>query len=190
MIEPRVLLVGLPGVGKTAVGRALAERIGWPWLDNSELLARVSDHSYDQEVADGGLAVQDRLDSAALNEALTEVDMSVAEVPPGVVESTYDRGRLAEGGFVVWVRAPARLAAAHLADGGDPPAWAGADARDTEATLQELGDERDDLYAEVAALTIDTSEVSPAQAAEQIEQALRGVGLLPDDGQPTQPGRA
>jgi len=30
---PHLILVGLPGAGKTTVGAALAERLGWPFLD-------------------------------------------------------------------------------------------------------------------------------------------------------------
>src|SRR5687767_8380329 len=36
----RVVLVGMMGSGKTTIGRLLAERTGWPYFDNDELLGR------------------------------------------------------------------------------------------------------------------------------------------------------
>ena len=33
----RVLICGLNGAGKSTVGKALAERLGWPFLDNEDL---------------------------------------------------------------------------------------------------------------------------------------------------------
>ena len=38
--EPHLVLVGLPGSGKTSVGRALAERLGRPFLDFDEEIER------------------------------------------------------------------------------------------------------------------------------------------------------
>lgn len=174
MSELRVLLVGLPGVGKSELGRALSARTGWPYLDNQQLLALVTDRGYDEEVAEGGLEAQTRIDSEALTEAVTAEPPVIAEVPAGVVEATYDRARLEQGGYVVWVSAPPRVAAAHLGDDGSDPAWAG---DDPVATLSELEEERNDLYALVADLTIDVSVLSPDEAAERVLAALEDEQL-------------
>ena len=37
-----IVLVGLPGAGKTTVGRAAAERLGWPFLDLDEEIERAT----------------------------------------------------------------------------------------------------------------------------------------------------
>ena len=34
MAGPHVLIIGMMGVGKTTTGLALAEEIGWPYLDS------------------------------------------------------------------------------------------------------------------------------------------------------------
>lgn len=175
MSELRVLLVGLPGVGKSELGRALSERTGWPYLDNEQLLGLVTERGYAEDLAEGGLEAQIRIDSEALTEAVTAAPPVIAEVPAGVVESTYDRARLEQGGYVVWVSAPAQVAAAQLGDGGAPPAWAG---KDPEATLSQLEDERSDLYALVADLTVDLGTLSPAEAAEQVLSALGDTQLF------------
>lgn len=175
MSELRVLLVGLPGVGKSEVGRALSERTGWPYLDNEQLLAVVTDRGYDEEIADGGLQAQARIDSEALTEAVTAQPPVIAEVPPGVVESTYDRARLEQGGYVVWVTAPAEVAAASLAAEGEQADWAG---DDPEETLHELEKERSRLYDLVADLVVDIGSRPPAAAADQVLDALRTAKLF------------
>ena len=38
--RPALVLVGLPGVGKTTVGREAARRLGWPFLDFDEEIER------------------------------------------------------------------------------------------------------------------------------------------------------
>lgn len=176
MSELRVLLVGLPGVGKSEVGQALSERTGWPYLDNEQLLGLVTDRGYAEDIADGGLQAQARIDSDALTEAVTASPPVIAEVPPGVVESTYDRARLEQGGYVVWLTAPAQAAAAVLAAQGEQAEWAG---DDPEATLQELEEERHQLYADVADLVIDVGAGPPAAAADRVLEALRTAELFP-----------
>ena len=42
----RILICGLNGAGKSTVGKALAERLGWPFLDNEDLFFPKSDAAY------------------------------------------------------------------------------------------------------------------------------------------------
>ncbi|HET7529742.1 MAG TPA: shikimate kinase, partial [Mycobacteriales bacterium] len=67
----RVLLVGMMGAGKTTVGTALGVVLGWPYLDNDELLERaVGKDTRRVQEEDGERALR-RAESAALTMALT-----------------------------------------------------------------------------------------------------------------------
>src|SRR4051794_14630380 len=108
----RVLLVGMMGAGKTTVGKALAVTLGWPYLDNDELLARaVGKDTRRVQEEDGERALR-RAESAALTMALTMPGPLIAGVAGGVVTNPLDCDRLRTGGFVVWltgaIRTPAR----------------------------------------------------------------------------------
>jgi shikimate kinase len=53
-VPPHVVLVGLPGSGKTTVGRALAARLGRPFLDFDEEIERREGRSIREIFADRG----------------------------------------------------------------------------------------------------------------------------------------
>ena len=42
MDEPRIVLLGMMGSGKSSVGRALSDRTGWPFVDNDALVERAT----------------------------------------------------------------------------------------------------------------------------------------------------
>jgi shikimate kinase len=41
-VSARILLVGMMATGKSSVGRAISERTGWPYVDNDELVEKIS----------------------------------------------------------------------------------------------------------------------------------------------------
>jgi shikimate kinase len=163
----RVLLVGMMGSGKTTVGRALANLLGWRYLDNDEQLRRVAgaDTRVVQE-REGERALR-RGESAALSVALTEAGPLVAGVAAGVVLDPLDRVRLRSGGFVVWLRADLVTLARRVA-GTDRP-WVG---DDPAGALRALYAGRADLYAAVAHLVIDVDSVPADDVARRIAAAL------------------
>lgn len=164
----RVLLVGLMGVGKSAVGQGLARLTGWPYADNDELVQRATGQDAQQIGARGEAALRDA-ESAALGEALSAAAPSVAAIAAGVVTREADRRRLREGGFVVWLRAPADVLAKRVMADDQPRPWLD---HDPVGVLDRLATERDPLYAEVADLTLDTDQVLPPDCAQRILAAL------------------
>jgi shikimate kinase len=144
----RVLLVGLPGAGVTTVGGLLAQRMGWPFLDEDVLLERTGSPS------------------RALTLVLGMPGQLVAAVPDGIVQEPAERSRLATPGtHVVWLRCSTRVLARRLGNRlGD----------DAEAQLRRLASERLPLYEEVATQVLDT-DVHPAGAiANSVIDQVRG----------------
>lgn len=159
----RVLLVGMMGAGKTTVGRALGVRLGWPYLDNDELLERaVGKDTRRVQEEDGELALR-RAESAALTMALSVAAPVVASVAGGVVTKPLDCERLRAGGFVVWLRGSIRTLADRV-DGTDRP-WVD---DDPVRALTELYAGRAHLYESVASLVVDVDELPADRLADQI----------------------
>ena len=163
----RVLLIGMMGAGKTTVGKALGVTLGWPYLDNDELLARaVGKDTRRVQEEDGELALR-RAESAALTMALTVPGPVVAGVAGGVVTDPLDCNRMRAGGFVVWLRGSIRTLAQRVA-GTDRP-WLG---DDPEQALTELYAGRAHLYESAATLVVDVDELPPEGIANLIASAV------------------
>jgi shikimate kinase len=168
MAEPRIVLLGMMGSGKSSVGRALSDRTGWPFVDNDALVERATGRTARQLLDEEGEGPMRAAESAALAAGLALPAPVIVAAAAGTILADADRDAMADAGFVVWLRAPAEVLAARAAGAehrpwleDDPVAW-------FRTTLSE----RDALYADVADLAIDTSTADPAAAALAILDAL------------------
>lgn len=153
--------------GKSTVGCAVASRLGWPYYDNDELLARAVGVDTRSLLEQQGERALRRAESAALTVALTEGGPLVAGVAAGVVADPLDRQRLRAGGFVVWLRASIETLA-RRARGTDRP-WL----RDhPQAALTALYAGRAELYRSVASLVVDVDVLPPDAVAARIIASL------------------
>jgi len=78
-----VFLVGFMGAGKSSVGRALAERLGWVFEDLDERIEAGQGRSIDQIFRESGEVVFRRIEHAALRELLSESLVSARAVALG-----------------------------------------------------------------------------------------------------------
>ena len=103
--RPVVFLVGYRGAGKTAVGRALAARLGWAFHDaDAELESQVGATVADLFAAEGEAGFRDR-EAAVLADLVTRPRVVIA-TGGGVVLRSANRDVLRTG-FVVWLTASA-----------------------------------------------------------------------------------
>ena len=168
---PRVLLVGLPGAGASSVADAVAAATGWPVLDDELVLERSAGATAEELLASGGEAALRSAESHVLTLLLSMPPPLVASVPSAVVLDPRDLQRLRAGGHVVWLRAsPATLARRSARQAGRVRV-----AEDPVSALRELAEQRDRLYASVAAQVLDMDVLTPVHAARQVVAAVPGA---------------
>ena len=170
-LGPRSLvLVGLMGVGKTAVGRILARRLGRELVDTDAAVVSGAGLEIPALFADEGEAGFRRREAVAVATVMSRKALVVA-TGGGAVLLPENRAALRRG-LVVWLQAtPAELlrrAGAQRA-GRTRPLLRGSDPL---GRLEGLLRERTPLYAAVAHLYLDTSGRTPTQVAAALLVAL------------------
>lgn len=164
MPEQMIALVGLSGVGKSTVGVALAQRLGWPLADTDALIVATAGRSVAAIFAEAGEAAFREYEAAALAAALAG-PACVLATGGGIVLRPANRDLLRTQAIVVWLDAPDTVILARLAAHAERRPLLEADPA---GRLTALRHARAALYAEVARFTIDTSTQSPDAVAEQI----------------------
>ncbi len=105
------------GSGKTTVGRALATALGWPFLDNDELVREMTGRTGPELfAADGELALH-RAERAAFGDAIGRPTPSVVTAAGSVIDDPWLRAALPNAGWVVWLDAEPATLVARIAAG-------------------------------------------------------------------------
>ncbi len=171
--DPRVLLLGMMGAGKTTVGNALSAATGWPYLDNDDLVRRATGEPTPDVLGEGGETALRAAESAALTAALTVPTPVIAATAGGVVDDDADLLRLRDGGFVVYLRARIDTLVGRVGSGEGRP-WLRPDPR---AALQRLFVGRSTRYEAAAAHVVDVDDRTPGEIAEHIVEALGAAAV-------------
>jgi 5-deoxy-5-amino-3-dehydroquinate synthase len=169
------VLIGMMGAGKTTVGRALAARRGWSFVDSDAQIEARTGRTVAQIWAAEGEPAFRRLESEVLAEALAAEDPSVVAAAGGVVLDPVNRARIRQAGPVVWLRADPATLARRVRKGDHRPLLDSGPAE----VLARLAAERGDLYAELADLVVDVDGLSADEVVDRIEEA---VGHTTTDG--------
>lgn len=179
----RIILIGPTGSGKTTVGRLVAARLGWPFVDTDELVVRAAGRPIPDIFSDEGEAGFRVRERAALAEAL-ERRRAVVATGGGIVERRDNLEMMRRRGWVVALavspEVALRRATAEAAGNAAAlrPMLAGGDPL---ARLRDLHERRQRWYAD-AGDTIQTGDDTPEGVAARVLAAQVGRGLLPPDG--------
>jgi shikimate kinase len=168
-----VFLVGPMGSGKTAVGRQLARRLGYRFVDSdAEIEARTGvdiPFIFDKE-GERGFRARER----DIIDELSQQPGIVLGTGGGAVLAPETRQRLATRGVVVYLETSIAQQALRTRRSRNRPLLYTDDPR---GTLESLMAAREPLYRSVAAITVATDGRKVAGVADEIADRLRALGI-------------
>ncbi len=161
-----IVLVGLPGSGKTAVGRCVAERLGRPFVDLDEAIEQKTGRSPAEHIARDGETAFRTVEQRTVAR-LADGGPSIIATGGGAVIDPLNRWAFAEHGSVVWLDVSIDRALARLrSDPVERPLLAG----DAERRLETLASERAPFYR-ASDFRIE-AEGTPESVAQAVAVAL------------------
>ncbi|MBE7187528.1 shikimate kinase, partial [Jatrophihabitans endophyticus] len=167
-MSPRVVLVGLPGTGKSTSGRRLAKILVLPFADSDDLVEDATGRTVRELFAELGEPGFRAAEAHAVAAALDDFD-GVLALGGGALTTPSTRAALAASGVpVVLLRATLTTLGKRVGDARTRPLLAG----DPAERLAALQRERAPLYAELATLTVDTDGRSPGRVAATVAARL------------------
>jgi shikimate kinase len=152
------------GVGKSTVGRALGERLGWRYVDSDEEVELATGKTVPEIFAEQGEAAFRYQEALALSQAIALAEPVVIGVAGGAVLDPDNRKLIREAGLVVWLRADPDVLARRVGSGSGRPLLG----NDPAAALHRLYAERRPIYEGLADVTVDTDIHSPDEVAERV----------------------
>ena len=173
MISGRLTLVGLPGSGKSTVGRQLARRLGLPFTDSDHVIEqRLGCSIRDYFAREGESAFRD-VEEAVIAELA--VQPGVLATGGGAVLRPANRERMRSSGHVIYLKSlPDELFRRLRHDQKRPLLQV----EDPLGRLKSLFEERDPLYRETAHFTIETGRPSIPTLVNMIAMQLELSGVI------------
>jgi shikimate kinase len=160
--------------GKTTVGRIVATRLGWGYLDSDEQVCERTGRSVREIFEQDGEAAFRKEERLALESAVADDQPRVISVAGGAVLDLANRQLLRQSGTVAWLRAdPAVLAARVEASGQGHRPLLGDDPK---GNLERLDAERRPMYEELADLVVDVDGRTAEEIAEHLVLHLTTTG--------------
>ena len=171
---PGIVLVGLPGSGKSTVGRQLARRLNLSFTDSDHVIEqRIGCSIRDFFEREGEAAFRD-IEQSVLHD-LTEGLAGVLATGGGAVLRPANRERLRESGQVIYLRSTPEEVFRRVRHDGNRPLLQVADPL---GRLRSLYEERDPLYRETSHFTIETGRPSVPTLVNMILMQLELAGVI------------
>ena len=164
-MAPRAVLVGMPGSGKSTIGRRLAKALGVPLLDTDAKIVETTGRSIAEIFVDGEPEFR-RIEADVVRAALAEHD-GVVSLGGGAVTSPDVREALS-GHTVVYLEINVSEGVRRTSGGGRP-LLAG---DDPDAKYRALMSERVPLFRKVATMRVNTNRRNPGAVVRHIVHRL------------------
>ena len=169
-----IVLIGFMGTGKSAVGRALARRTGWRYLDTDAEVERAAGKSIPQIFAEDGEEAF-RAQEAAFLASLAHTDNLVLSTGGGTPLRPGNANLLKRTGTVVWLRVAPQAILSRVAHSLHERPLLAEHRADPLGRIQSLLAAREPHYAGLADVTLETSDC--ANSEEGAARLMERLGI-------------
>jgi len=162
----RVVLVGFMGAGKSAVGRRLARRLRYRFVDLDRRIEKRAGKKIAELFREQGEAAFRALEQEEAD-AVSELRNLVVATGGGAFAAPATRERLQQGALTVWLQCDLETTLERIRPDGSRP-LAG-----NREIMQALLAEREPSYRQ-ADVTVDTSRRTPREVVDRILELIEG----------------
>ena len=167
--EPEnIVLIGMPGVGKSTLGVLLAKALGYDFVDTDLLIQRRAGETLATYMQSQGYLALRQLEARGILDLCCHG--TVIATGGSAVYSANAMDHLASLGVVVYLRCPVETLVPRIANMADRGIAAPAD-----QTLEDVASERVPLYEDYAHITLDTQGLDSNQALVALLGSLSSI---------------
>jgi XRE family transcriptional regulator, aerobic/anaerobic benzoate catabolism transcriptional regulator len=167
-----IALIGLRGAGKSTLGKVLAKRVGWNFVELNKEIERENGLSVAEIINLYGQEGFRRLEQAAVQQLLARKELMVLATGGGIVSEPLTFDLILSSFYTIWLKAEPEEHMARVRKQGDLRPMA--DDRSAMAELRNILKSREPLYARAAAV-VDTAGLSADAAAAKLIDNVRPV---------------
>jgi XRE family aerobic/anaerobic benzoate catabolism transcriptional regulator len=167
-----IALIGLRGAGKSTLGKVLARKIGWNFVELNKEIEAQNGLSIAEIIALYGQEGFRRMEQNALNQFLAQKEPMVLATGGGIVSEPLTFDLILSSFYTIWLKAEPEEHMGRVRKQGDLRPMA--DDRSAMAELRNILVSREPLYARASA-TVDTAGLSVDAAAARLIDSVRPV---------------
>ena len=165
-----IALAGMPGAGKSVVGRALAKRLGGVFVDTDRLIEDAHGRPIGEIFASLGEDAFRDMEEGALSQACAA---DVISLGGGAPLRRANRELLRERAWVVYLSVSPQTARIRLEGDSTRPLLANGF-----SSWERLHDERAEVYVDVADVTVSVDRKRVSRIVSEIRSAALDAGVL------------
>ncbi len=167
-----IALIGLRGAGKSTLGKMLAKKIGWNFVELNKEIEAQNGLSVAEIIALYGQEGFRRMEQAALGQLLARKELTVLATGGGIVSEPLTFDLILSSFYTIWLKAEPEEHMARVRGQGDLRPMA--DDRSAMAELRTILKSREPLYARASAV-VDTAGLTVDAAAARLSEAVAPV---------------
>lgn len=163
-------LIGMMGVGKTTVGKLLAQEVGYRFVDTDEIIVKAVGKSINEIFTENGEADFRQLESDVLGQVCAYTKLIVA-TGGGIVMQQQNWGYLRHG-LIVWLDVPIQIILERLAEDHTRPLLQNSD---PQGKLSSLLEQRQHKYSQADLHITITATETPEEIATRILTTIPSI---------------